>query len=459
MTSRIHRRGGFSVLAGLAAIALAATACGGSSGNDTADGGTDASKAPVAGCEDYAQYGDLKGKTVTVYTGIVTPEDQLLKDTWAPFEKCTGATIKGEFDKTFEAQILVRAKAGNLPDIAIVPQPGLLQTLVKTGKAVEADAATTAMVDKNFSESWKGYGSVDGKFYAPPQNASMKSFVWYSPKEFTEKGYKVPTTLDELMALTEQIAKTGKKPWCAGIGSGEATGWVITDWMEDFMLRTAGPEEYDKWVNHEIAFNSAEPTAALDEVGKYLKNPKFVNGGFGDVKSIASTQFQDGGQPILKGNCSLHRQASFYAANWPKGTKVAPDGDVFAFYLPGKAATDKPVLGGGEFMLGFRDAPEVHAFQTFVASATWANLAEEGGGGRCPTPNKNADPAKAAGCSDIDKLTIQTLQDPGAVFRFDGSDAMPSAVGANSFWKQATKWITGQSTKDTVDKIEASWPK
>jgi alpha-glucoside transport system substrate-binding protein len=459
MTRGIHRRGGLSVLAGVAAVALAATACGGSSSNNTAGGGGGASASPVAGCEDYAVYGNLKGKTVTVYTGIVTPEDQLLKDTWAPFEKCTGATIKGEFDKSFEAQILVRAKAGNLPDIGIVPQPGLLKTLVATGKAVPADQATSDLVDKNFAASWKDLGSADGKFYAPPQNANMKSFVWYSPKEFAAKGYKVPTTLDELKTLSDTIAATGKKPWCAGIGSGEATGWPVTDWMEDWMLRLWGPDEYDKWVNHGIAFNSSEPTAALDAVGKYLKNDKYVNGGLGNIKSIASTTFQDGGLPILKGTCSMHRQASFYAANWPKGTKVAPDGDIFAFYLPGVKAEDKPVLGGGEFMLGFRDAPEVHAFQQFVSSATWANLAEQGGGGRCVTPNKNADPAKAANCSDIDKLSISVLQDPKAVFRFDGSDAMPAAVGTNSFWKQATNWITGQSTKDTVDKIEASWPK
>ena len=455
MTARMTGRLTLAV-SGTLVLALGAAACGASSTKTTSG----ASGANSADCADYKQYGDLKGKTVTVYTGIVTPEDQLLKDTWAPFEKCTGATIKGEFDKTFEAQILVRAKAGNLPDIGIMPQPGLLQTLVKTGKAVPANQATTDMVDKNFTASWKAYGSVDGKFYAPPQNASMKSLVWYSPKEFKDKGYTVPTTLDELKALSDKIAATGKKPWCAGIGSGEATGWPVTDWMEDFMLRTAGPEEYDKWVNHTIAFNSAEPTAALDAAGEYLKNSKYMNGGLGDVKSIASTTFQDGGLPILKGQCSFHRQASFYAANWPAGTKVAPDGDVFAFYLPGKTATDKPVLGGGEFMLAFRDAPEVHAFQTFVASTTWANLAEEGGGGRAVTPNKNADPAKcAAKCSEIDRLAIKVLQDPKAVFRFDGSDQMPSAVGSNSFWKQATNWITGQSTKDTVDKIEASWPK
>jgi alpha-glucoside transport system substrate-binding protein len=459
MTVRTNRRG-FSVLAGLATVAIAATACGGSSSNSGAGSTTGGNAAsPVAGCEAYAVYGNLKGKTVSVYTGIVTPEDALLKKTWAPFEKCTGATIKGEFDKSFEAQILVRAKAGNLPDIGIIPQPGLLKTLVATGKAVVADQATSDLVDKNFTPSWKDLGSVNGKFYAPPQNANMKSLVWYSPKEFADKGYTVPTTLDELKALSDKIAATGKKPWCAGIGSDAATGWPITDWMEDFMLRLSGPAEYDKWVSHQIAFNSAEPTAALDAVGAYLKNDKYVNGGLGNVKSIASTTFQDGGTPILKGQCSFHRQASFYAANWPKGTNVSPNGDVFAFYLPGVKADDKPVLGGGEFMLAFRDAPEVHAFQQYISSTTWANLSEEAAGGRCVTPNKNADPAKAAACSDIDKLAISVLQDPKAVFRFDGSDAMPAAVGSNSFWKQATNWITGQSTKDTVDKIEASWPK
>src|SRR4051812_20073613 len=275
------------------AMTFALAACGGSSGNDNAGSSGNASVSPE--CADYAVYGDLKGKTITVYTGIVTPEDALLKQAWSGFEKCTGATIKGEFDKTFEAQILVRAKANNLPDIAIPPQPGLLKALVATGKAVKADKTTEDLVDKNFSEDWKNYGTVDGKFYAPPQNASMKSLVWYSPKEFTEKGYKIPTTLDELVALSDKIASTGKKPWCAGIGSGDATGWPITDWMEDMMLRTTTPENYDKWVNHEVPFNAAEPTAALDEVGKFLKNDKYVNGGLGNVKSIASTQFQDGG--------------------------------------------------------------------------------------------------------------------------------------------------------------------
>ena len=100
------------------------------------------------------------------------------------------------------------------------------------------------------------------------------------------------------------------------------------------MLRTAGAETYDKWVNHEIPFNDPAVATALAEVGKILKNHKFVNGGYGDVKTIASTSFQDAGQPVLDGTCYMHRQASFYAANWPEGTEVGRGGEVWAFYLP-----------------------------------------------------------------------------------------------------------------------------
>ena len=439
-------------LGGTLAVSLAA--CGGSSSSTAAPGSSGAS----GDCAAYSQYGDLKGKTISLYTSIVTPEDVPQIDSYKPFEKCTGATVKYEGDKSFETQVLVRAKAGNPPDIAVVPQPGLLAQLVATGKVVAAPSAVSDNVDKFWSKDWKGYGTVNGTFYAAPLGANFKSLVWYSPKAFSDAGYEIPKTLDELYALSEKIASTGKKPWCAGIASGEATGWVITDWMEDMMLRLSGPEEYDKWVQHKIAFNSPGPTAALDEVGKYLKNDKFVNGGLGGVKSIATTTFQDGGLPILDGNCFMHRQASFYAANWPEGTKVAEDGDVFAFYLPGKTADEKPALGGGEFIAAFSDRPEVAAFQAYLSSDTWANnKAKASPLGGWISANKGLDVNNLV--SPIDKLSASVLQDPKSIFRFDGSDAMPAAIGSNAFWKQSTAWIVGQSTKDTVDKIEAAWPK
>jgi hypothetical protein len=128
-----------AVLAGTlsAGLVFSLAACGGDDSGGGAD--TDASASTID-CAPYKAFGDIKGKSVSIYTGIITPEDVPQKDSYKPFENCTGATIKYEGDKSFETQILVRAKAGNPPDLAIVPQPGLLKQLVATGKAVEAPA-------------------------------------------------------------------------------------------------------------------------------------------------------------------------------------------------------------------------------------------------------------------------------------------------------------------------------
>lgn len=347
--------------AGIAALSLTTAACGSSSNNDP---GAQAS----ADTTDYSKWCDMKselnGKTVSIYTSIVTPEDASHKASYKAFEDCTGVKVNYEGDKDFEKNLPQRAQSGNLPDVAFIPQPGLLQTMVDTGKAIPASKTVGDEVDKYFGKDWRKYGSVDGTLYAAPLGANVKSFVWYSPKTFKAKGYTVPTTWDELMTLTAKIAADdpGAKPWCAGFGSGTATGWVGTDWVEDVLLRTAGPDVYDQWVAHKVKFNDPKVADALAKVGAILKDPKYTNGGFGAPSTIATTTFQDGGQPILKNKCYMHRQASFYASNWPEGTKVAEDGDVWAFYLPSVDTSTKPVLGGGEFVATFRDAPEVKAF-------------------------------------------------------------------------------------------------
>ena len=439
-------------------------ACSGGGTTDTPSGDAGASGGAVAPTDtkDYSKWCDMKseltGKTVTIYTSIVTPEDASHIASYKPFEECTGVTIKYQGDKDFEKQLPQRAASGTLPDIAFIPQPGLLKTMVDTGSAVPAPKSVADLVDTNFGPDWRAYGTVDGTFYAAPLGANVKSYVWYSPTMFKDKGYTVPTTWDELMTLTGKIAAedTNAKPWCAGFGSGTATGWPGTDWLEDVLLRSAGKDVYDKWVTHAIPFNDPKVVEALGKVGAILKDPKYTNGGFGDPATIATTEFQDGGQPILKGKCYMHRQASFYASNFPKGTKVAEDGDVWAFYLPSMDDT-KPVLGGGEFTLAFRDAPEVKAFQAYLASGDWANnKAKATTGGGWVSANKGLDVKNLV--SPIDQQSAEILQDPKAVFRFDGSDMMPSAVGAGSFWTEMTNWVRGQDDKTTLDNIEKTWP-
>jgi alpha-glucoside transport system substrate-binding protein len=454
-------RRGLAAFACVMSASLVLAACGGddddSGGSNKAEG-----KAPGQGkaeCEGLTEWGDLTGKTVKMYTSIVAPEDQPHIDSYKLFETCTGAKVEYEGSKEFEAQLVVRVRSGNPPDLAYIPQPGLLNTLVKdTGKVVEVPDTVSANVDEFWSDSWRGYGTVDGKLYAAPLGANMKSFVWYSPKMFEENGWEIPTTWDDMIALSDTIAATGIKPWCAGIGSGDATGWPVTDWLEDVLLRDEGIDVYNQWVAHEIPFNDPKIASALDRVGEILKNDKYVNGGIGDVKSIATTIFQDGGLPILKGKCALHRQAGFYAANWPEGTDVSETGDVFAFYLPPtNEENGKPVLGGGEFVAAFADRPEVQAFQTYLSSDTWANeKAKATPQGGWISANNGLDTANLV--SPIDVVSAETLADPETVFGFDGSDQMPAAVGSGSFWKEMTAWITGKSTAEALQAVEDSWP-
>jgi len=436
------------VIASALGLALTTTACGG--------GGDDGDKAGSAECAAYEQYKGHDGKEVAIYASITDVEADRLEQSWEQFADCTGIEIEYEGSKEFEAQLGVRVDGGNAPDIAIIPQPGLLARFAKAGKLKPASAETKAMAEKNYAPDWLKYSTVDGTFYGAPLGSNVKSFVWYSPKMFQEKGWKVPETWDDLIALSDQIAGTGMKPWCAGIESGEATGWPATDWIEDLMLRTQTPQVYDQWTTHEIQFNDPRVAEALDKAGTILKNEKYVNGGFGGVKSISTTAFGEAGLPIVEGKCALHRQASFYANQWPEGTKVAEDGDVFAFYFPAiDPAKGKPVLGGGEFTVAFADRPEVQAVQTFLASPEYANSRAKLGD--WVSANKGLDMANVK--TPIDKLSAQILQDDKTVFRFDGSDLMPAAVGAGTFWKEMVAWVNGKDTKSTLDAVESSWPK
>jgi alpha-glucoside transport system substrate-binding protein len=332
------------------------------------------------------------------------------------------------------------------------PQPGLMRSHIEKGYLAQPPADVAAHIS-DFAEGWDVYASsADGTIYGLPGRSSVKSMVWYSPSMFADGGYTIPETLEDLTALSDQIVADGGTPWCIGAESGVATGWVLTDWVEDFMMRINGGEVYDQWVNHEIPFNDPQVKAAVDAVGAIVKNPDYL-GGDNNVKAIATTKFQDGGLPILTGDCYMHRQASFYVGSWPEGTNVAPDGDVWYFYLPSPADGPKFMLGAGDIYAAATDKPESFDVVRYTASPEYqtaiANSRNELG------PNKFID---LASIEDPFLKSVFELQQTGEVFRFDGSDLMPGAVGAGTFWTEITAWVTGGDTDTMLDNIEASWP-
>ena len=408
----------------------------------------------------FDEANNLDGQTLTIF-GPWRGEDQVLAESvLAYFSAATGVKVNYSSSENYEQQIVIDTEAGSPPDIAILPQPGLIADLVKKGFVTPLGDDTQSWLADNYAagESWVGLGSYAGPdgataLYAFPYKIDVKSLVWYVPENFEDAGYEVPQTMEELKALTEKIVADGGTPWCIGLGSGGATGWPATDWVEDMMLRTTSPENYDKWVTNELAFNSPEVVGAIEEFGWFAKTDANVAGG---AAAVSSTDFRDSPKGLFASppQCYMHHQASFIPSFFPEGTVVGQDADFF--YMPAYESKDlgKPVLGAGTLAFITKDTEASRAFIEFlktpIAHEVW--MAQKGF--LTPMKGVNADLYGDATLKKMGEILLNST-----TFRFDGSDLMPGAVGAGTFWTGMVDYVGGKSAQDVADAIQASWPK
>ena len=312
-------------------------------------------------------------------------------------------------------------------------------------------------IKTNYSDAWQALAKMTGPSGEIAAGiwarANGKSFVFYPKKAFDEAGYKVPETWDEMMALTQQIADDGDTPWCIGIESGAATGWTMTDWIEDLMLRVAGGENYDKWVAGELKFDSPEVKEALDYIEAIWFNDAYVYGGRAAIPTI---NFGDAPKPMFENppKCWFNRQGNFVTTFFPEESVAGVDYSFF--YLPGiKEEYGKPVLGAGDIYAVFNDRPEVRAVIQYFSTGESLKVWVESGGAILTHNDASLD-------WYVDPVTrgvAETIRN-ATTFRFDGSDMMPGAVGAGTFWKYMTDYVSGSITRDeALKQIDASWPK
>ena len=402
---------------------------------------------------------DLKGQTLTIFGPWRGEDETLARSMLAYFQEATGIEVKYSSSENYEQQIVIDTQAGSPPDIAILPQPGLLADLASKGFLIDLGETHSSWVKENYAagDSWVDLGTYKGKdgaehFYAFPYKADLKSLVWYSPDNFEDAGYEVPNTMEELKALTEKIVADGGTPWCIGLGSGGATGWPATDWVEDMMLRTQKPEVYDKWVTNEIPFNDPAVIGAIEEFGWFAKNDKFVDGG---SQAVTSTDFRDSPKGLFASppKCYMHRQASFIPSFFPEGTKLGVDADFF--YLPAyesKADLGKPVLGAGTLVTITKDTPAARAIvewlETPIAHEVW--MAQTS----FLTPYKGVNPDAYSNAPSKKMGEILTT---ATTFRFDGSDLMPGKIGAGAFWTGMVDYVGGKSAEDVAKQIQSAW--
>lgn len=408
--------------------------------------------------EAFAAANDFTGETVTITGPWTGAEKEKVEKVFALFTEATGAAVNYSGSDSFEQDIVISARAGSAPNLAVFPQPGLAADMASQGLLTPLPEGTAEWVAENFAagSSWVDLGTypdADGNdaLYGLFYRIDLKSLVWYSPEAFDEAGYDIPETMEDLKALTDEIVENGETPWCIGLGSGAATGWPATDWVEDMMLRTQPPEVYDAWVTNEMPFNDPKVVQAIEEYGHFVGNDDYVDGG---AAAVASTDFRDSpsGLFAIPPKCYMHRQASFIPAFFPEGTAIGEDADFF--YFPAYEGKDlgKPVLGAGTLFSITNPSDATNAMIEFlklpVAHEAW--MAQGG------FLTAHAGVNLATYADDSSRAQGEILQN-ATTFRFDASDLMPAEIGAGEFWTSMVDFTTGTPAADAAAKVQERW--
>ncbi len=418
----------------------------------------------LAGCAGSGTPGSTDGdsKTVTIMGAFTDAQAEAFQADLDAWSKTSGIKVTYDGNTDFQTAVVARATAGNPPDVAIYPQPGVLKSQANQLYPLEDLGVDVAGITSDEANGLGTIAQVDGKTYGLPYSINVKSLVWYNPAAFTKAGLSIPTSDAELTALSKKIVDDGLGyPWCAGIESGGATGWGATDWLEEYVLRYGGLDEYNKWITGDVKFDSDLVKKAGDKVNTELLADGQVNGG---GPAIATTAFQTAGNQLFvdgkdKGQCFMMRQGSFIADFFPDDIKAQiADGDlsnVNFFQLPAPEGTDNAMLGGGDLVGAFS---KDDATKKVVEYITSKDFGTNGYASQAIflSPHNTFD---VSAYTSVLQKNAQDLLKNATVFGFDASDQMPGEIGAGTEWTQLTSWFAGQtSMEDAFKAIDAAWP-
>ena len=409
----------------------------------------------------------LEGEEVTITGALIGEDQEGFRANFESFTEETGIVVTYQGSDNFEQEIQIQMESGDTPDFALWPQPGAVVDAAQRGMLtsladldIDLDAYKT-----NFSSYLVGLGTVDDVIYGGANAANLKSIVWYQPAEFEARGYAVPETWDAMIALADQIVADGMNPFCFGMYSNGASGWLATDWMEDIMLRTGnGTASYDQWVTNELKFEDPIVKNAATLLSQIMHTENYVVGG---TDAIVSTYFGNAQDPMFSkdanGNpgCFMHRQASFIPSFWPEANQAEAGIETTVFPFPViDESLPKAALGAGDMWGAFNDRDATKAVAEYMLSENFHAAAAAMPNNARLSAHTGFDTSQYS--KDINRILGDIIADALAAdaFRFDASDLMPPEVGAGSFWKEMMNLaVEGPGYIDTaLANIDTSWP-
>ncbi|HEU0242481.1 MAG TPA: hypothetical protein VFQ75_01165 [Candidatus Limnocylindrales bacterium] len=434
----------------ISVIALVVGACGSGNASPAASApaaSTPAQSAAPGGQSPAASAGgeDLTGQSVTVIgTWGGTEQDAFLAMV-KPWEEKTGATVKYTGTRDLNTVLTTGVASGVLPDLAGLPGPGQMtewaDSLVDLGGVLD-----TATYTSETAAPLVQLGTVNGKLVGVFIKTAVKGLIWYSPKTIDITSGST-ATWDDLSALATANKSKAAAEWCLGVESGAASGWPGTDWIEDIVLRQAGPDVYNSWWQGKTKWTDPAIKQAFQTFGEVVANS------YGGAKTINSTNFANAGDPLFKSppGCLFLHQASFITGLGDfKTAKAGTDYDFVPFpdINPAYAGS---VEGAGDLFGMFHDTPAARSLMAYLVTAEAQDIWVKIGGALSANKNATSYP------DDISKRSADLLLN-AKTFVFDASDLMPTAMN-NAFWSGIVKYVSNPGDLDAIladlDKTQA----
>jgi len=410
----------------------------------------------VAGCGSDSDESDSSGEVNEDVSGEVS-----VSGVWTGEEaKSFEAVLAGfeeqypEVSTSYDAAgdelptvLATAVKGGNPPDLAAIPQPGLIRDFYDQGELQPLDFAEDS-IRENYTDGVVEVSTFDDQVYGVLFKAANKSTVWYNVGLYETAGVEPPETFDEFLANAETLRASGTKAYSFGADA----GWPLTDLFENIYLRQAGPEMYDQLAAHEISWTDQSVKDALETMAEVIGDSDNLVGGTSgalqtDFPTSVNNAFKDDpeGATVIEGDFV----AGEIAASTP--AKAVTDYDVFDF--PSIDGSEPAVVGGGDTIVMFTDTPASEALVSYLATPEAAEIWAEKGG--FSSANQNLDTSVYP--DELTQKTASALAE-AETFRFDLSDLQPAGFGATvgeGMWQILTDFLENPEDVDgTAERLE-----
>jgi alpha-glucoside transport system substrate-binding protein len=393
-----------------------------------------------------AAYQDIKGAHVSVLGLWSGPELDSFMTVKAAWEKTSGGIVDWDGTQDLPGVLADRMQAGNPPDIAILPNPGLMQQLAWEGKLVPLSSFMDMnQVSRDYAPAWIDLGSYDGELYAIFYKVSNKATVWYNPRAFAAASYTVPRTWNDMIALADRMVADGNTPFSIVAPRGPGSGWALTDWISEIVLNNCGPDIYDRWIAGEIPWTDACIRQSFTMFNKIIQSKGYVLGG---SQGIFTTTDANGSYPMYSDPPAAYM---YYLASFAQGFIASkyPDlkpGDDYDFFAFPTITTqyEGAVTVGGDVVVMVNDTPAARSFMTYLAGARaqeeWVKLGGFTSVNRSVSPDTYLDPVARKTAKELTEAKIT---------RFGAGDMMPASL-QKAWWKDMLELVKDPGKLDPI---------